>query len=64
MQRKYYYERQTDTLGTKRRFSQFEGGVIGAFGEGRFGGIGFGIDNTLEMKVRNKNDTSEGGTKK
>lgn len=64
MQRKYYYEVQTDTFGTKRRFSQFEGGVVGAFGEGRFGGIGFGIDNTLEMKVRNSKDTSEGGTKK
>ena len=64
MQRKYYYNVQTDTLGTTRRFSQFEGGVIGAFGEGRFGGIGFGIDNTLEMKVKNAKDTSEGGTKK
>ena len=64
MQRKYYYNLQTDTLGTIRRFSQFEGGVVGAFGEGRFGGIGFGIDNTLEMKVRNNKDTSEGGTKK
>lgn len=64
MQRKYYYNVQTDTLGTIRRFSQFEGGVVGAFGEGRFGGIGFGIDNTLEMKVKSANDTSEGGTKK
>ncbi|HEX8277719.1 MAG TPA: putative LPS assembly protein LptD, partial [Segetibacter sp.] len=64
MQRKYYYNVQTDTLGTNRRFSQFEGGVIGAFGEGRFGGIGFGVDNTLEMKVKSAKDTSEGGTKK
>jgi lipopolysaccharide assembly outer membrane protein LptD (OstA) len=64
MQRKYYYDLQTDTLGTKRRVSQFQGGVIGGFGEGRFGGIGFGIDNTLEMKVRDPKDTSEGGTRK
>ncbi|WP_018614575.1 putative LPS assembly protein LptD [Segetibacter koreensis] len=64
MQRKYFYNVQTDTAGTIRRFSQFEGGVIGAFGEGRFGGIGFGLDNTLEMKVRDPKDTSEGGTKK
>jgi len=64
MQSRYYYKVQTDTTGTERRFSQFEGGVIGAFGEGRFGGIGFGIDNTLEMKVRDPKDTSEGGTKK
>jgi len=47
-----------------RRYSQYEGGIIGPFGEGRFGGIGFGLDNTLEMKVRNNKDTSEGGTKK
>jgi hypothetical protein len=64
MQKKYFYDLQTDTGGTKRRVSQFEGGVVGAFGEGRFGGIGFGLDNTLEMKVRNANDTSQGGTKK
>jgi hypothetical protein len=64
MQRKYFYDVQTDTAKTMRRFSQFEGGVIGAFSEGRFGGIGFGIDNTLEMKVRDPKDTSEGGTKK
>ncbi len=44
--------------------SQFDGGTPGAFGEGRFGGVGFGVDNTLEMKVKNSKDTSEGGTKK
>jgi len=64
MQKQFYDSVQTDPLGTKRRFSQFEGGVIGAFSEGRFGGIGFGVDNTLEMKVKNAKDTSEGGTKK
>lgn len=64
MQRKYFYNLKTDSSGTIRRVSQFEGGVIGAFGEGRFGGIGFGLDNTLEMKVRDPKDTSEGGTRK
>jgi len=64
MNKQYYYDVRTDTGGTTRRFSQFEGSIISPFSEGRFGGIGFGIDNTLEMKVRNKKDTSEGGVKK
>jgi len=38
MQKRFYDSVITDTLGTKRRFSQFEGGVVGAFSEGRFGG--------------------------
>jgi hypothetical protein len=65
MQKKYFYDLQTDTTNFRRRVSQFDGGIIGPFSEGRFGGIGFGVDNTLEMKVRNRKDTSEeGATKK
>jgi LPS-assembly protein len=65
MQRRFYDSLQTDATGLKRRVSQFDGGIIGAFSEGRFGGIGFGVDNTLEMKVRNRKDTAtEGATKK
>ncbi len=55
---KYYYSTKVDTSGHSVRFSQFDGGVIGTFSEGAFGGIGFGIDNLLEMKVRDKNDTT------
>ncbi len=55
---KYYYSTKVDTSGHYVRFSQFDGGVIGSFSEGAFGGIGFGIDNLLEMKVRDKNDTT------
>lgn len=64
MQKRYYRNVQTDTLGNIARYSQFEGGILGPFSEGRFGGIGFGVENLLEMKVRNKKDTSDGGTKK
>jgi lipopolysaccharide assembly outer membrane protein LptD (OstA) len=68
MQKNYYYNVRTDSSAVDpiyRRYSQFEGGIIGAFSEGRFGGIGFGVDNTLEMKVKNTKDTSaEGATKK
>lgn len=56
---------QIDTTGRKIWYSEFEGVVGGSYGQGRFGGISFGIDNTLEMKVRNKKDTTEeGATKK
>lgn len=60
----YYRNVQIDTLGNLARYSQMDGGVVGAFAEGKFGGISFGVDNLLEMKVRNKKDTSEGPTKK
>ncbi len=62
---KDYYETQVDTAGTRLPFSYFDGAIGGAFSRGTFGGIGFGIDNNLEMKVRNKQDTTkEGSTKK
>jgi LPS-assembly protein len=64
MNRKYYYSTQIDTFGTKGRYSVYERGVFGAFGEGRFGGLSFGIDNNLQMKVRNKKDTSADAVKK
>ncbi len=61
---KYYHDVQIDTFKNYSRYSQLDGGVIGSFAEGQFGGISFGINNLLEMKVRNKKDTSEGLTKK
>jgi hypothetical protein len=54
----YHYTTQIDTTGRTFRFSQYEGGIIGSFSEGRFGGIGFGVDNLLEMKVRDKSDST------
>lgn len=54
---KYYYTTKVDSTGREMRFSQFEGSIIGPFSEGQFGGISFGIDNLLEMKVKNR-DTS------
>ena len=59
-----YYQTKPDTLGVIRRYSVYEGSLYGGFGEGKFGGINFGIDNNLEMKVRSKNDTSGTGDKK
>ncbi|MGN6439103.1 MAG: putative LPS assembly protein LptD [Agriterribacter sp.] len=59
-----YYERiQTDTMGTRRMLSQFDGSIYSSFGYGRSGSIGFGIDNFVEMKVRKpvSDSTSEEG---
>jgi hypothetical protein len=54
---------QVDSLGNN--FQPFSN-ITGAFitGDRRFGGISFGIDNTLEMKTQSKSDTSKGGERK
>ncbi len=53
---KYHYSTKVDTLGNVLRFSQYDGGIIGSFGEGAFGGMSFGIDNLLEMKLKDTTD--------
>jgi hypothetical protein len=50
--------------GHTQRFSYFDGSIYGAPSEGVFGGVGFGIDNNIEAKVRSKKDTANGGLKK
>ncbi len=59
-----YYNTQIDTFNRVARFSVYEGSVYGPFSEGRFGGLNFGIDNNVQMKVRNRKDTGEAGLKK
>lgn len=62
---KDYYNVQIDTAGRQYRFSYYEGSMFGAFAEGKFGGISFGVDNNIEMKVRDRKDTvTNGGIKK
>lgn len=60
----HFYQTQIDSTGRQYRFSHFDGSLFGAFSEGRFGGIGFGVDNNLEMKVRSKSDTAETADRK
>ncbi len=55
---------QVDTNGFVRRYSVYERSIFGAYGEGRFGGLSFGVDNNLSMKVKSKKDTSAEGVKK
>jgi hypothetical protein len=61
---KDYYSVQIDTFKHYARFSTFDGVYPGAFSEGKFGGLTFGLDNNLEMKVRSKKDTTNGGIKR
>jgi hypothetical protein len=59
-----FYYTQVDTTGRRQLFSVFERNVFNAYSPGRFGGLTFGIDNNLSMKVRNKKDTAENALKK
>jgi LPS-assembly protein len=61
---KNYYTAKVDTFGHAVRFSKFDGSLLGSFSEGAFGGVSFGIDNFLEMKVKDKADTTKKATKK
>src|SRR4051812_2886134 len=61
---KDYYTLRIDTLKHTTRVSVFDGVYPGAFSEGKFGGITFGLDNNVEMKLRSKNDSTEEEPKK
>lgn len=59
-----YYNVKVDSTGRTVRLSRYDGGIIGPFSEGAFGGVSFGIDNLLEMKVKDKKaDTSDTSVK-
>jgi lipopolysaccharide assembly outer membrane protein LptD (OstA) len=63
---KDYYTPQIDGKGTlaPTRLSYYDGSIYGTLSGQKFGGISFGLDNNLEMKVRSKTDTSDAGIKK
>lgn len=60
LNRRFYSSVQVDTQKHFATFSTIDGASPG----GKAGNIGFGIDNTVEMKVKSKKDTSNGGIKK
>ncbi len=64
MNGKYFRSVQSDTSGRLMRYNIYQRGIYGSYGEGRFGGMSFGIDNNISMKVKSKNDTSATGLKK
>ena len=59
-----YHNIQVDSIGHTTRYSIYQNSLYGAFGEGKFGGMSFSIDNNLSMKLLNKKDTGEAATKK
>ena len=56
-----FYRTKVDTFGGGhfQSFSKFDGVTPGAYAEGNSGSVSFGVDNTLEMKVRDLQDTSK-----
>ena len=71
MNSRSWYTTQVDTAGHFQPYSFYERSIFGSFGLGKFGGMNFGIDNNLQMKVRNKKpassadrDTGEAAIKK
>ncbi|MDB5195777.1 MAG: hypothetical protein JWP88_147, partial [Flaviaesturariibacter sp.] len=56
----YYRTVQADTTGnTFLSYSLYEGNLYTGYSNNEFGGIGFGLDNSLEMKVKGRKDTIE-----
>jgi LPS-assembly protein len=54
-----------DATGTNLfEFSEFEGALYSGFSKGKTGGIGFQLDNNLEMKWRSRKDTGDNAIKK
>lgn len=55
---KYYDSLQINDQGYKIWYSQLQGGLYSGYGSGRTGGLSFQLDNNVEMKVRDKKDTT------
>lgn len=66
MAKKYYRTVQIDSTNTRfLNYSQYQNNLFASgFGNRRFGGVSFGVDNTLEMKKRDKKDTAATAFKK
>jgi len=65
MNRKDHYTLQMDS--TAKYFTRpsiYVGNINSAFGEGKYGAVNFGLDNIIQMKVKDKNDTSAAAVKK
>ncbi|MBS1575898.1 MAG: LPS-assembly protein LptD [Bacteroidetes bacterium] len=60
----HWYNLTIDSTGRKISVPEFRRSMFGYYSAGRFGGLNFGFDNNLEMKVRTKDTTGENKTKK
>jgi len=60
----YYKNVQITESGRFENRSLYAGNVYNAFSPGTFGGMSFGVDNNIEMKVKSKTDTTTGANEK
>lgn len=56
----YYYTSFVSQSFQSSRLSYFDGALLGGPPNGKIGGVGFSLGNTLQMKVRSKKDTTDG----
>jgi len=56
----YYYQARTDTSQTLRTLSPYPTSVVGTPPQGKSASINFGLNNNLQIKVRNAKDTVSG----
>ena len=61
---RYFEEVQYNAAGDTRLYSVFQGGLFGGPPAQPGGSIGFNVGNNIEMKVKSKTDTVNGGIKK
>ena len=66
LSKQHFYKTQLDTTGYVNPipFTEFYSALYPGFSYGRTGGIGFTLDNNLEMKWRSKKDTGDNAVKK
>jgi LPS-assembly protein len=60
----YYQVVQLTPEGQSENRNRYNGNVYSTFSPGVFGGLSFGIDNNIEMKVKSKTDTSSNANEK
>lgn len=54
----YYQNYRTNQRGDMQKYSIFENSLYGGPGSGKQAGVSFGVDNTIELKVKNSKDTT------
>ncbi|HEU5164489.1 MAG TPA: putative LPS assembly protein LptD [Chitinophagaceae bacterium] len=58
LSKEHWYKTQIDATGRLYSFPEFERSLFGFYGQEDFGGLSFGVDNNLEMKMKSKKDTA------
>src|SRR5258705_8586712 len=65
LSKNHFYKTQLDSTGyISPPLSEFYGGLYSGFSYGKSGGLGFQLDNNLEMKWRSRKDSGEKAIKK